>query len=327
MNRREFVSSSVLATTLASSPAGAQSSIKSTARNAASRAAQEELVTARTEDDIVQSGLLVTPARRRPLPVAVLWIHGTAQNFYFPSYVGIARAVAATGYPFLTANTRMHDLASFLAYRDKGDVRGGSTWGLPSKEPLDIAAWISYLETRGYSSIVLVGHGAGASAVRMYLAERQDSRVIGLVQASGSIELPPKATGPDVDVAREMVSKGQGQHMVPSRMRPRGGISADTFADFANIPDEIWDFFGVKSLTPAIAKVRCPLLAWYGSGDDIAKAPELDRLRSLIARQPKGPARVDTTMIEGAGHEYAGYEDKVAKVLTDWIRKLALSKG
>ncbi len=41
-------------------------------------------------------------------------------------------------------------------------------------------------------------------------------------------------------------------------------------------------------------------LTFNGTGDDIAKAPELDRLRFLISRQPKGPSRVDTTMIEGA---------------------------
>lgn len=310
MRRRQFMHGSVATALAASAPAAAQPAA----------ATREELVQARTEDDIVQSGLLVTPADsgRRP---AVLWIHGAAQNFYFPSYVGIARATAAAGYPLLSANTRMHDLACFLAYRGDSDVRGGAYWGLPSKEVLDIAAWISLLAARGYSSIVLVGHSAGATAVRNYLAERRDNRVMGLVQASGSIELPPRPTGPNVEAANAMVAKGQGQDLVPGLL-PKVRISAGTYADFATIPDELWDFFGVKSSNPAIAKVRCPLLAWYGTGDDIAKAPELDRLRSLIARQPTGPARVDTAMIEGANHEYVGYEDKVAKVLTDWISTL-----
>ena len=328
MHRRHFVRLSFLTAALGRASVNARPLGTDAAQLNTRSRVREELVTARTEDDIVQSGLLVTPSSPARRPIAVLWIHGTAQNFYFPSYVGIARAVAAAGYPFLTANTRMHDLACFLAYRDNGDIRGGSYWGLTSKQTLDLAAWISCLEARGHSSVVLVGHSAGASAVRAYVGERQDSRVIGLVQASGSIELPPLPTGPDVEVANEMVAKGQGQNLVPGRIGPRGGISADTYADFAKIPDDIWDFFGVKSSSPGIRKVHCPLLAWYGSGDDIAKAPELDRLRALIARQPKGPSRVDTAMIDGAGHLYGGYEDKVARTLTDWIGTLpGPSKG
>src|SRR5229473_2798353 len=147
MDRRTFLECFSLVAPLGHSAVAAQAqnkrAVDETYQN---RPTREELVTARTEDDLVQSGLLVAPSDRPLHPTAVIWIHGAGQNFYFPSYVQIARATASLGYAFITGNTRMHDMGSVLAYRRDGEVRGGTYWGIPSKEPLDVAAWVKYAQ-------------------------------------------------------------------------------------------------------------------------------------------------------------------------------------
>ena len=42
----------------------------------------------------------------------------------------------------------------------------------------------------------------------------------------------------------------------------------------------------------------------------------------MIGRHPQGPARVDTRIVEGADHFYAGQETQIAKILVDWITRL-----
>lgn len=285
------------------------------------RPRREELVSVRTEDDLVLTGLLVEPARLRPRRIAVIWVHGAGQNFYFPSYVKIARETAARGYAFLTINTRMHDIGSFLGYREEGDIRGGAYWGLPSKQTLDIAAWIQYAGTRGYSRVVLVGHSAGGPAARIYQAEKQDPRVIGLVMASVSVTPAPRSPNPALlAVASQMVVEGRGQDFLPN---VPFRLSAGTYLDYEKIAPDLWDFYGVETPNPAITRIHCSLLAWFGSKEpDIGTASDLDRLRKLIARQSHGPVTVNTAIVDNADHLYGGQEHQIARILVNWIAKL-----
>jgi hypothetical protein len=156
--------------------------------------------------------------------------------------------------------------------------------------------------------------------VRGYLAERGDARVVGVVMASVGVD-PSQAGAEDPErlkTAREMVASGR-----PGDFLPNLRISASTYVDYADTPPEMRDFYGMKVPNPAITRVRCPLLAWFGSREpDIGSAADLERLRELISRHPQGPARVDTQIVEGADHLYVGQEAQVARILTDWIARL-----
>jgi hypothetical protein len=104
-------------------------------------------------------------------------------------------------------------------------------------------------------------------------------------------------------------------------------ISADTIVDFANIPLEQKDFFGVETPNPAVTRVRCPILAFYGTKEPgVGTAADLELLKSCVKRQKSGPSRVDTVMIPNATHEYDGVEADVAKIIAQWSDTLALPK-
>jgi dienelactone hydrolase len=70
----------------------------------------EQLVYVRSKDEVVNAGTLFAPPKDIAKPIAVIWIHGWGANFYTPSYVGIARALANQGYATILGNTRMHDI-------------------------------------------------------------------------------------------------------------------------------------------------------------------------------------------------------------------------
>jgi pimeloyl-ACP methyl ester carboxylesterase len=128
----------------------------------------EQLVYARSTDDVVNAGMLFTSTNASGRSVAVIWIHGWGVNFYQPTYVRIGRATAERGYAFISGNTRMHDLGNVTAWRDGKRIRAGGYWGVAGEEVRDLAARVDFAEDRGFKHVVLVGHSAGWAAVRSY---------------------------------------------------------------------------------------------------------------------------------------------------------------
>jgi pimeloyl-ACP methyl ester carboxylesterase len=271
---------------------------------------------------------MFTPSKASATPIAVLWIHGWGTNFYSPTYAMIGRALAGRGFAAISGNTRMHDLGNVAGYRYGKRIRGGGYWGIASEEVRDLAAWIDFAQDQGFKQVVLVGHSAGWAAVRSYQAQQQDSRVIGVVLASGAVRADTRPTDPDqLAEAKRLMAAGEGDALIrdPKRSFP-SYISAATFLDIANAPPESRDFFGVQTETPnpGVTRIRCPLLAFFGTRGDVGNEAELELLKSSIRRQRSGPSRVDTVMIQGADHMYTGEERQVAERIAEWAHALPL---
>jgi len=245
-------------------------------------------------------------------------------NFYSPTYVKIGRALAERRYACITANTRMHDLGNVAGYRGGKRIRAGGYWGVASEEARDLAAWINFAEDRGFKQVVLAGHSAGWAAVRSYQAVEQDRRVVGVILASGAVQAETRPTDTNqLAEANRLMDKGEGDALVrdPKRSFP-SYISAATFMDIANAPPEFKDFFGVQTTNAAVTRIHCPLLAFFGTRGDVGTEADLKLLKSCIERQASGPRRVDTVMIRGADHMYAGEEAQVAETIAKWADTL-----
>jgi pimeloyl-ACP methyl ester carboxylesterase len=219
----------------------------------------------------------------------------------------------------------MHDLGNVEGYRHGKRIRGGGYWGIGSEEPRDLNAWIDFAASRGFKQIVLVGHSAGWAAVRNYQAQKQDARVVGVILASGAVRAETRPTDPDqLAQAKQMMAEGRGEDLVrdPKRSFP-SFISAATFLDIANTPPEFKDFFGVQTTNPAVTRIHCPLLAFFGTREsEVGTEADLYRLKACIKRQRSGPSRVETVMIQHADHMYTGEEAQVAEVIARWADRL-----
>ena len=282
----------------------------------------EELVYVRSTDDVVNAGVMFTaPKSSLPRPIAIIWVHGWGANFYSPSYVGIGRALAGRGFTTISVNTRMHDVGNVEKYSFFGKrVRGGGYWGVTSQDALDIAAWIDFAEHVGFSNVVLVGHSAGWASVGRYQAKTGDRRVAGLVLASGMIG-PAQGNDPElIAQAKKLVADGAGEDLLrlPNRAFP-SFISAATYLDMENTPREYKDFFGMThTQTPAVTRVKCPILAFFGTRSDIDAEKDLDLLKSSLQRIPGSP-KLETAMIVNGDHEYVGEEAQVAEKIAHWV--------
>lgn len=200
---------------------------------------EEQIVQVQSKDDIVDSGALFAPPKGVAKPIAVIWIHGWGVNFYSPTYVAISRDLAKRGYTTITGNTRMHDLGNVETRRGEKRIRGCGYWGVPSEEVLDLAAWIGFAEGLGFKQVVLVGHSAGATAVQGYQAQTQDTRVVGLVLASGNVRADTRVPNPQwIAQAKHMIAEDRPEDPVQGPF-----VSAATFMDIVNTPPELKRLF------------------------------------------------------------------------------------
>ncbi len=280
----------------------------------------EQLVYARSADDVVSAGVMFTAPRIVAKPIAILWVHGWGANFYAPGYVGTARALAGQGFTTISVNTRMHDLGNVEKYDAFGKrVRGGGYWGVTSEDSRDIVAWIGYAQKIGFDRVVLVGHSAGWASVLRYEADSGDSRVAGMVLASGMIGVAAENDPELVAQARKLVAAGAGDELLrlPNRDFP-SYISAATYLDGDGAPASSRDLTGTTPGSP-LTRLKCPILAFFGTSGDIAGKKELDGLKTAIERFPGAP-RVETTMIVNGNHEYDGEEGQVAEKMARWLK-------
>lgn len=158
--------------------------------------------------------------------------------------------------------------------------------------------------------------------MQIYEAQAQDPRVAGLVIASGRFQ--PVTNVPDSTMltqATRLVAEGRGEELVfyPNRgtLAP---TSAATFMDLTNHWPK--DFWGVRTPDAPVERIRCPVLAWFGTNEaDVGGAADLELFKTALKRLPSGtgPARADTTMIEGVDHMYEGRAAQVAQRLAEWV--------
>ncbi len=150
-----------------------------------------------------------------------------------------------------------------------------------------------------------------------YQGETNDRRGAGSVIASSPVEsFQPRAEV--TEQARAWVEQGRGLDLLPwgvtgAAMRT---MSAQGYLDrFA--PG--WDHFGLEDPDPAIARVRCPVLAFYGTQEAaVGGAKELEMIRARAT----AAARVDTRLIDGADHVYTGSHVAVGEVVATWMATL-----
>ena len=194
----------------------------------------------------------------------------------------------------------MHDLGTSATYVSGRRVRGGGYWGVTSEQSRDIAAWIEVAAAHGFERVVLVGHSAGWPAVAAYQAvvarPARGRRGAGL--GTGAAAAPARRCRADQAGHANWSRHGKGDDLLrlPGRSFP-SFISAATYLDQVQTPPALLDIFGVSSTDAAIASITCPLLAFFGTRDDVGGDADLAVVKATSRRLETGPSRITTATI------------------------------
>lgn len=275
---------------------------------------EEELVYTESEDGLLLEGAVIRPTIPSTKSLAVVWVHGLTGKFYSVSTVRIGRALAERGYTFVTGNNRGHDFGAI--YRTKSGERliVGGGWERFDESPRDLAAWIGFATCLGFGGVALLGHSLGALKVCYYQALRQDARVAGLIAASPPIragQVDPVLLGQ----AERMVAEGRDADLLPWGIS-QAGAGTQSAQTYLNRAKTNLDVYGFRSPDPPVSRIRCPLLAFYGTDEEwVGTATDLE----IIRRNARSAARVDTRMFEGADHSYTTHEAEVGAAIAEWV--------
>jgi pimeloyl-ACP methyl ester carboxylesterase len=280
---------------------------------------REKIVYVRTEDGLTLEGLMIEPARKAAPLETILWFHGVHRKFSEIEYVEIGRLLAGRGYRFITANMRGHDFGTWFR-TEKGAFLGGSAWELFSQSPIDVAAWVEFA-TRDCAEILLAGHGVGGSKIVYYQSERRDPRIMGLVLASSASLFREKMRQDLQAEAEKMIMEGHEKELLPwgtRNSRQAATISAEAYVDLNRVHEVL---YGFGNIPPALSRIACPILAWYGTKEKLVNK-DIDDFLSRVRHTATSSQLVVTKKLVGVDYFYTGSEKAVAGQIARWITKL-----
>lgn len=274
---------------------------------------REETVYADAEDGVLLQGTFTFPeVETAP---TVVFVHGYMVSANLPFTTQIARAFAARGHTFLAANTRGRDLATWLFRSDGQAMVGGAWYERFDESPRDLAAWISFAHARRARPLILIGHSFGALKAVHYQASRADLRVGAVVVASASVRRYARQDAEREKRAAALVEEGKGLELLPWSDADTllNTTSAQTYHSWRG---RTLDLFGVETAEPAIARVRCAVLAIRGS-KDVDSADDREDL-ALVERNARSAERRGIEVVDGGDHGYVGVEDVFADRVSRW---------
>jgi len=262
--------------------------------------------------------LLRLPRREEPLHgllnaasesrATVIHIHGTWGNFYGNRFVSsLAEVYATRGISFASLNFPGHDETSMTErIQEFADA---------------LEAWISFLAPTG--PIILQGHSLGASKIALtQLTDRAPRGFAGAVLLApfDVVAFYAKALDPIVSPttqpsrALESVANLDDADLLPRERFDHWLLSAGTLR--AALTDDAWDQFPVRYGDPGrfLESISVPKLVLLGSEDSLSLPNPMEFL-SVLSRGRETRA----ALIEGAPHNFAGFEDVVGGHVAAWL--------
>ncbi len=246
-----------------------------------------------------------------PIKGAAMYCHGNQMNFYVCAARFLAAHLTDLGYEYLAFNRRGHDSVS--TYDSRETVGGAYQTVAEGIEDNRIAA--KYLADKGFKNPIVIGHSNGGVLASEHVARHPETRALVLLSAhSGGNRLknPRSArnfslagnTDEQIKKAEALIAAGKPRQLmlIPAWWWV---ISARTFLDrLSNAPD----------LVENAKRITCPVLFIRGDQEPKENYPA-ERFKENCA----GPCEI--AIIPNCDHFYVGAEERVSKLVTDWLKK------
>jgi pimeloyl-ACP methyl ester carboxylesterase len=286
---------------------------------------KSEFVRITTPDGLELHGLLFEPKQKTTQ--TLIHIHGWVGNFYERKYIDhIAKVAVSKGFAFLTFNNRGAGIISDFIKRKKIKeeyVRIGGSLEKFDNCIKDIKAAVDFLKAKGYKKIILEGHSLGCQKAVFYKRKTKDSLVKGLILLApvddyGFTKALLKSKHKKaLEIAKRMVKNGQDKTPVPEWMAYYPLLSAQMFVNVTDPNSSSGKIFNYSGKLTEIKSVDCPILAVFGSEDEWQADPG-EKLKIL----EENVKDCDIELVQNAGHRFIGFEEKLSKLIGNWIKNL-----
>ena len=282
----------------------------------ASSQSRLELIRIEAEDQVALNGLLWEPQRAAD-SIVLMVPGGTTGAALYPAhdYTPLARLLTEHGYAFLLSNMRASYNNAYAEY---------------AEAVKDIAAFVAYAKSKGYSRIAILGISLGGARMAQYVAERNDPAVkaVGFVASIPSPYLEFQIRSSEADKrrldetlqhARDLVAQGKGNEPVAFDNWFPGAVSVMGAARV------LISYFGAPSDPSAPSsvkfgpKIKVPALVVHGASDELALPPNAQKIYDSLTASPQR----DLVWVKGASHYLTPgpLAESYARLTVDWLLK------
>ena len=243
----------------------------------------------------------------------VIHLHGKGGNFYTGPGRFVPLLTRGRGIAHLSINFDCHDLG-YVSYYPHAEADGvrmrGGMWERIADGWKDVAGAVAFARARGHDRVFLAGHSSGGFYAADFAAGH--GPIDGVVLLSPVVTFrsylrtwfpDPSALEATAGRARNMVDTGVGHYLIPL-CASYYGISAESLLERVGLPED--------HLEQRLREIDCPLLLVWG------EAESRNRLWSEIYERMDARATSRLT-IPGAGHHYAGAEQRVADAIAAFV--------
>lgn len=280
------------------------------------------LVQIATSDELCLQGYFTPKAGKS----ALLHIHGFEGNFYENKFVQVlASELDKENITFLMVNTRGSEKIKEFNTLNGGVKTIGARYELLEESPIDINAWIEFLEKEGYRDIVLMGHSLGTMKVVRYLSEgKYQDRIKKLILLSpfdkkawlrSHTQIPLEVL---LAKAEKMVRDGMGNEMVEDGFNVID-VSYKTWISWFKQDDmgRMFEFVTKNYESPILKKINIPTKVIVGSNDDYFHISNSHNSQEAMDILLKTILNSKGVLIAGGEHSFAPHE----KTLSDEVIK------
>lgn len=300
-----------------------------------------QLVQFQSTDHLWLPGLLYEPVRRTRKAAIFLHGNGSASVFYSSIRMNAyARALNSAGIAFLPFNNRgAHYIKKLKKSLKTGSkyLKLGTAYERIKDCIKDIDGAVAYLRSLGYNEFYLIGESTGANKICVYNFHKPRNRIAKYVLLGGGDDTGiyysqwgPRKFAAILERSRQKGREGRGEELVPSSQMSGSLMSYRSLYDTIN-PDGDYNTFpflealeGIKlsrkKLFRHFASIRKPILAVYGSEDQFCYGRVPDCVE-ILKRHANPRAKLAAKIIEGAGHSFGHYEEKLARLVASWLTK------
>ncbi len=285
-----------------------------------------QFVETTTEDDLILQGIIAEPKKKTKS--AVLHIHGMAGNFWENDFIKtMISDYPANGHTFLTVETRGSELLRWF-FTKKGEMKLiGDSYEIFEESIFDVSAWIKFLESKGYENIYLQGHSLGCSKITYYQKTKSNPKIKGLIFISPSdmmgLLVNPKDK-PEYDKflneANELSKNGKENELLSGIHWGFARQSAKSYINFS-FPNEnlaIFNYHNPERGFKTIGQIKVPILSILGTKDDGIVTDPYES-NKLLEKHALNCPRFRGVVLEGAKHDFAGFDRDIIREVTDFI--------
>ena len=176
----------------------------------------------------------------------------------------------------------------------------------------DIRGAVDFMQGMGQDRVILAGHSHGATEAVYYSAKTLDPRVCALALFGAPLDFGP-AKNKFIRKARTLM-KEDGYLTIKSDDGRTYAMTARHYVSHRS-PDTN------NSIARWIGSVRIPILV-VAHEKSLSDVVNVQTSRKILA-MAKNSSRAEFKLVKGADHGFHGYEEKTAKILSDWLGRVS----